>query len=180
MSKIISKTPLNCPHLPEADLALTHRCLTELNAKTQPTQFYVTALRYGHTLWHKGHAGRAILAITRALYADVPANDPILKDWPLPYAALAWIIKTHSSDDFPGNPRISFQHQATRLKGERQDLRRARAWAAWALIRKARPSLPADEEQQIEEPSIEGISQQLETSGHADEATLWHEVLVNG
>lgn len=173
------KTILDCLHLPEADLMLTHRCLTELDAQAQPSQFYFTALQYGHTLWHKSHAGRAILAVTRALYADVPANDPILNDWPLPYVALAWIIKNHSSDDFPGNPRISFQHQATRLRGERQALRRARAWAVWAIIRKVRPSLPADDEQDFTAPTIEEIEKLLQEYGHPNEAALWIDVLKN-
>ncbi|MEN8662091.1 MAG: hypothetical protein ACN4GF_06925 [Lentimonas sp.] len=173
----MSKTTLNCPHLPEANLSLTHRCLTELDAQTSPAQFYFTALQYGHTLWHKGHAGRAILAVTRALYTDVPANDPILNDWPLPYAALAWIIKNHSSDDFPGNPRISFQHQATRLKGDRQEIRRARAWAVWAIICNARPSLPADDAQDFTVPTIEAIKELLKKHKNPNEAELWIKVL---
>ncbi len=57
--------------------------------------FYLIALSYGHYLWLKGYSGHAILAITRALYAN------------------------HPSEDYPGNPRISFQHQATRLRGDR-------------------------------------------------------------
>ncbi len=173
------KTPLSCPHLPEADLSLTHRCLTELDARAQPAEFYLTALHYGHTLWQKGHAGRAILAITRALYANVPAHDPILKVWPLPYAALAWILANHTSDHFPGNPRISFQHQATRLRGERQKIRSARAWAVWALICKTRPSLPADHAQAFTAPTIEAIYQRLQQNGHTNEAKRWMHVLDN-
>lgn len=167
----------NCPHLPSPDLEMTHRCLTELDATTEPAVFYTNALQYGHTLWHKGHAGRAILAITRALYADVKENDPVLTKWPLPYAALAWIIDEHQSDDFPGNPRISFQHQATRLRGERQDLRRTRAWAVWSIICKVRPSLPADETQDFTAPTIEKIEALLKKHGHPNEAELWMETL---
>ena len=156
---------------------MSHRCLTEINANDTPESFYFKALQYGHYLWLNGHAGRAILAITRALYAKVPANTPILNEWPLPYAALTWIIKNHSSDDFPGNPRISFQHQATRLKGERQELRRARAWAVWALICKVRPSLPADAAQVFDEPTIQDIEALVTKWGHPDETALWMDAL---
>ncbi|MGJ8651417.1 MAG: hypothetical protein ACSHX4_13735 [Opitutaceae bacterium] len=166
-----------CPHLPAPDLEMTHRCLTELDATAEPALFYTTALRYGHTLWHKGHAGRAILAITRALYADIREDDLVLAKWPLPYAALAWMIAEHQSDDFPGNPRISFQHQATRLRGERQDLRRARAWAVWAIICKVRPQLPADHEQVFTAPEVEDIESLLQKHGHRNEAKLWKDVL---
>ena len=111
---------------------MSHRCLTE-SRKANEADFYFAALKYGHYLWLKGHAGRSILAVTRALYANLSGGAPMLDQWPLPYTALRWIVAKHPSDDFPGNPRISFQHQATRLRGERQALRRIRAWAVWAL-----------------------------------------------
>lgn len=152
---------------------MSHRCLTDLDTREQAAEFYFKALQYGHYLWLNGQAGRAILAITRALYANVTNEAPVLKQWPLPYAALAWIIKNHSNDDFPGNPRISFQHQATRLRGERQEQRRARAWAVWALICKVRPSLPADIKQAFDAPSIQEIEELLKKFGHPDEAKLW-------
>jgi hypothetical protein len=157
---------------------MTYRCLTELDAQATPSMFYFIALQYGHTLWHKGHAGRAILAITRALYANVTANDPIFNDWPLPYAALQWITAQHASDEFPGNPRISFQHQATRFRGDREALRRARAWAVWALICQARPSLPGDTAQKVREPTLPEIEAQLQADGHTGEAELWLSVLL--
>ncbi|CAA7069933.1 Unannotated [Lentimonas sp. CC11] len=170
-------TPSICPHLPQPDAHMTHRCLTELKGADREV-FYHTALKYGHTLWLQGHAGRSILAITRALYADVPEGAVILKDWALPYAALYWIASNHQSDDFPGNPRISFQHQATRLRGERQALRRARAWAVWSLICKARPSLPGDPTQGIEEPDLHTIKAELGCIGHSNEVALWQAALA--
>jgi hypothetical protein len=139
--------------------------------------FYHTALKYGHYLWQQGHAGRAVLALTRALYANVPEAHPILKHWPLPYAALQWIIAHHHSDHFPGNPRISFQHQATRLRGERQELRRARAWAVWAIICTTRPGLPADTTQGITEPTQAEIEAALLSYGQPNEASLWSRIL---
>lgn len=151
---------------------MTHRCLTELRGGDVES-FYFTALKYGHYLWLNGHAGRAILAITRALYADLDESAGMLKKWPLPYAALKWIVSNHDSDDFPGNPRISFQHQATRLRGERQDLRRARAWAVWALISTARPDLPNDNTQAVNLPTLDTIKNRLQIHGHPNEADVW-------
>jgi hypothetical protein len=79
--------------------------------------------------------------------------------------------------DFPGNPRISFQHQATRLRGERQELRRARAWAVWSLIRAIRPELEADRTQNICEPTVQDIRILLQTHAHSGESELWLRVL---
>lgn len=156
---------------------MTHRCLTELKHGDREA-FYYTALKYGHSLWLRGHTGRSILAITRALYTDITEDATILNQWPLPYAALRWIIANHSSDHFPGNPRISFQHQATRLRGDRQLLRRARAWAVWALIRETKPTLPGDPKQGIEEPTLENIEAELQAIGHSNEVTIWQAALA--
>jgi hypothetical protein len=161
--------------LPEVEGNMSHRFLTGVE-KDSP-EFYYNALQYGHYLWQTGHAGRAILAVTRALYADLPEEAPILKDWPLPYAALKWIVAKQHTDDFPGNPRVSFQHQATRLRGPRQDLRRARAWAVWALIRKARPNLPGDPHDPVEEPAYDEIFSRLSGFGNTGEAELWQKTL---
>jgi hypothetical protein len=157
---------------------MSHRCLTDRQKHTP--EFYFKALQYGHDLWLRGHAGRAILAITRALYADISSNEPILREWPLPYASLKWIVAHHHSDHFPGNPRISFQHQATRLRGARQELRRARAWAVWALIRQARPSLQGDATDPVDEPTRKQIESMLRAQGHPDEARLWRSIAAPG
>ena len=171
-------SPKKCPYLPVPERQMNHRYLKE-SRKTSEEAFYFEALRYGHYLWLKGHAGRSILAITRALYADMPEEASVLDQWPLPYAALKWIVVNHPSDSFPGNPRISFQHQATRLRGERQDLRRARAWAVWALVRQAKPTLARDHMQAIEEPTIDWIGAQLQKEGHANEAAIWQAALFS-
>lgn len=163
--------PAPCPHLPAAATTMSHRCLGELNKHTPG--FYFKALQYGQYLWLNGHAGRAILAVTRALYADLAADELILQEWPLPYAALSWIVANHPGNDFPGNPRISFQHQATRLRGPRQEQRRARAWAVWALVCQQKPELPGDPAATAAEPTLERINQLLHTHGHPCEAALW-------
>lgn len=154
---------------------MSHRCLTELEKDS--VEFYFKALQYGHYLWRHGHAGRAILAVTRALYADIHPNTPVLGDWPLPYAALHWIVANHPGDDFPGNPRISFQHQATRLRGPRQEIRRARAWAVWALVRHAKPTLSGDRCDPVTEPTLEQIHGMLELRGHPGEADRWRSTI---
>lgn len=156
---------------------MSHRCLTELRNAPSPL-FYETALQYGHYLWRHGHAGRAILAITRALYADVRENDPILRRWPLPYAAYRWILSHHPRSDFPGNPRVSFQHQATRLRGPRKALRRTRAWAVWAIVREHRPELPGDPGQPVREPTPAEIESYLGQLGHDNEVDLWKRALA--
>ena len=167
-----------CPHLPRVDEAMNHRCLTDL-PKHSP-DFYLAAQRYGNFLWQTGHAGRAVLAITRSLYADLPPEDPVYREWPLPYAALRWIFHRHPSDDFPGNPRISFQHQATRLRSAQAQRRRARAWAVWALIRQTKPQLPGDLNDPVPEPSLSEIKGLLESHGHPGEVSLWQQVLDSG
>lgn len=167
----------SCPYLPPAEAQMSHRCLTEL--KTAPRDvFYFTALKYGNYLWQNGHSGRALLAITRALYTDLDASHPILDDWPLPYAAIHWITQAHSSQDFPGNPRISFQHQATRIRGERAPLRQARAWAAWKLICLAQPDLPGDPSQSIIEPTTARIAIALQVNGQENESEQWLELVA--
>ena len=155
---------------------MSYRDLSDLRGGDSET-FYLTALRYGHHLWLSGHSGRAILTLTRALYADVPESAAILQEWPLPYRALHWIVAQHPGHDFPGNPRISFQHQATRLRGERMELRRARAWAVWELIRKAKPELPGDLTQEIREPDSREIEAGLRHYGHSNESYIWQSAL---
>lgn len=164
-----------CPFLPPAETGMTHRCLSELETGT--AAFYITAQRYGNFLWQRGHAGRALLALTRALYADLPGQAEVYNEWPLPYEGLAWVLQNHPSNDFPGNPRISFQHQATRLRGSRSDQLRARAWAVWALVRRAKPELPGDSSDPVGEPEVGEIATLLGEHGHSGELTLWQQAL---
>jgi hypothetical protein len=165
-----------CPYLPALSEteALDHSLLRR-HGVARGEDFYFDALRYGHFLWRQGHAGRALLALTRALYAEVNSDAAILHTWPLPYAALFWILKNHSSDDFPGNPRLSYQHQACRLRGDRAELRAARAWAVWALACAARPQLPGDPS--CPERSLAEITALLDQWGHPGESQHWLAIL---
>ena len=156
---------------------MSYRNLRELRGGNIEA-FYLTALGYGHYLWLKGYSGRAILAITRALYANLPAEAEVLREWPLPYRALYWVVANHLSQDFPGNPRISFQHQATRLRGDRVALRRTRAWAVWKLICSAKPELSADTTQDIKQPSLGEIEQLIVKHGHSNEVQIWQSAFM--
>ena len=161
-----------CPYLPPPEPEMSYRNLRELRGGNIEV-FYRTALGYGHYLWLKGCSGRAILAITRALYADLPHEAAVLLEWPLPYKALHWIVVNHPNQDFPGNPRISFQHQATRLRGDRAALLRARAWAVWKLICSAKPVLVADTTQGIKQLTLGEIEKRLAKYGHSNEVKIW-------
>jgi hypothetical protein len=109
------------------------------------------------------------------LYAEVDGSEEVLRAYPLPYRAVAWILQHHRSDDFPGNPRLSYQHQALRIRGARKELRQARAWAVWALVCAIRPHLTGDAT--LPEKTHHEIAAALEREGNVGERALWAEVL---
>ena len=140
--------------------------------------FYLTALTYGHYLWQRGFAARAILCLDRAMGADVRTEDTVAHDWPMPYAAMAWFLAHTPADVFIGNPRVHFQHYADRLKAPRRDQRRWRAWACWALARRLCPQLPADPKHLVVEPTENEIAAALDAHGLPGETALWRSVLL--
>jgi len=139
--------------------------------------FYLTALEYGHYLWQRGFAARAILCLDRAMGADVRATDADVQTWPVPYAAMAWFLSHTPDGIFIGNPRVHFQHYADRLKAPRRDIRRARAWACWAITRRIRPHLPNDPKHTVIEPTETEIAAALDLHGLPGETRLWRSVL---
>ncbi len=145
------------------------------HGQSRGAEFYLTALRYAHYLWLRGFAARVILKLDRALLADVPEGDAALREWPLPYAAMAWVLR--HAPDFGGNPRVHFQHLAGRIRPPRLEQRRWRMWACWMLCRAARPDLPGDPGHEVEEPQPEQIIENLSRHGHAGEADLWKAAL---
>jgi hypothetical protein len=165
-----------CPHLPPAPVAMHAGALTALGSERGP-EFYLTALTYGHYLWQRGLAARAVLCLDRALGADLCGTEPVLRDWPLPYAAMRWFIARTPPEIFIGNPRVHFQHLADRMNEPRRDQRRWRAWACWALARTARPEWPADPKHRVVEPSLTEIAARLEAYGIPGERELWQRVL---
>ncbi len=163
-----------CPFLPSCEADHDYRILRKHGAR-RDADFYFSALCYGNQLWRQGHAGRALLALTRALYADLDGSESILRQHPLPYQAMQWIIANHDSDDFPGNPRLSYQHQACRIGEPRRAQRAARAWAVWAIICRERPHLGGDPS--LPEWNHLTIAQELATHGIQGEIETWKKVM---
>ena len=140
---------------------------------TSNSEFYLTALTYGQVLWLKNLPARALLAIDRALLTDLSREEEVLQIWPLPYRAMAWMIAHYDDEAFVGNPRVHFQHLATRVRGERHEQRKWRAWACWQIACLQRPWLPGDEKQEVEEPSREAIEDGLKAHGIIGESHVW-------
>jgi hypothetical protein len=139
--------------------------------------FYLTALTYAHYLWQRGLAARALLKLDRALLSDVRGHETELRQWPLPYQAMAWFLRHTPSDVFIGNPRVHFQHLADRMNEPRREQRRWRTWACWAICRAVRPAFPADPKHVVVEPSVDQIAQKLTLHGVPGEAKLWQNVM---
>jgi len=140
--------------------------------------FYGTCLEYGQYLWQKRQPARALLCLDRAMGADISAHDPVVGSWPIPYAAMAWIMREVPRDLFCGNPRVHFQHYADRMNEPRKLIRGWRAWACWSLAREVRPELPGDPKHDVIEPSLEAINTGLTKHGLMGEASLWARVRV--
>jgi hypothetical protein len=140
-------------------------------------EFYVTALTYAHYLWQRGLAARAILKLDRALLSDVAGHEAELRQWPLPYAAMAWFLRHTPDDVFIGNPRVHFQHLADRMNEPRREQRRWRTWACWQITRVVRPEFPDDPRHLVAEPTMDEIAHQLDIHGLPGEAALWRSVL---
>jgi hypothetical protein len=168
-----------CPHLPVPRPGLDWRALHAFREGDRGADFYFACLEYGHALWQKGYAARSLLCLDRAFGADLSGEEPVLRDHPLPYAAMAWLIAKTPDDAFLGNPRVHFQHYADRVNPPRQEQRRWRSWACWALTRVVRPEFPADPRHRVVEPTLAAIAAALERYGHPHEAELWQQELTN-
>jgi predicted metalloendopeptidase len=169
--------PKPCPFLPVPSEVLTAACLQPFGKYNRGAEFYEMALKYAQSHWLQGMPAQALLQVNRALGSAVAATDEVLQRWPLPYAAVVWLLGNHTPEQFIGNPRRHYQHLATRMVEPRKALRTWRAWACWHLARQVLPQFSADEEQlrteQIVEPTPEEIHRQLATLGHAGEADGW-------
>lgn len=166
-----------CPTLPVPRPNLDWRTLHIFRHEARGAEFYAACLEYGAALWERGFAARAMLCLDRAFGAELAADDPILQQWPLPYAAMVWLMRHTPDDVFIGNPRVHFQHYADRLREPRRDQRKWRAWACWALACAVRPDWPGDPKHQVAEPSIGLIAAELDRHGHPGEAALWSATL---
>jgi len=166
-----------CPYLPSPDESVSWRDMNELRTD-QGAAFYMTALRWGQNLWLRELPARALLALDRALYADLQGDEPELAEWPLPYAAVGWIVKNAPQNVFLGNPRVHYQHLADRVGGAHCRIRRWRAWACWSVVHRVRPDLPRDCKHGVAEPSRREITAKLEELGYPGEADLYNETLL--
>ncbi|EDY84407.1 hypothetical protein VDG1235_4038 [Verrucomicrobiia bacterium DG1235] len=149
------------------------RSLNRFRKDERGEEFYLTCLQYGQHLWQQGLPARAILCLDRAWGADLHGHEPILADWPLPYAPLVHLLQHAPANAFLGNPRVHFQHYADRLGAPRRQQRKWRSWACWALTRATLPNLPGDPRHDVEEPTLDQITSALALHGHPDEVTLW-------
>lgn len=165
-----------CLHLPPPRARMDWRDL-RVHGSSRGAEFYFTALEYAHYLWRHGRAARAILCLDRAFGADLRGDESGLKDWPLPYAALAWLLARTPPGVFLGNPRVHFQHLAHRVNAPRREQRCWRAWACWAISRRVLPQLPGDPRHRVKGPAEKKIATQLARHGHAAEPDLWRSVL---
>ena len=122
-----------CPHLPDCEPGTSKR-----HNSGRGTEFYLDALRFAQGYWLDGKPAQAILQINKALSADLLADADILSQWPLPYAALEWILGKSAAGTcgFLGNPVRHFQHLATRMSGPRREVRIARAWKCFHIAKR--------------------------------------------
>ena len=170
-----------CPHLPVPDGELTAACVA-VHGEARDAAFYATALTYAQSLWRQGLPARALLLINRAMGCDLTGREPEVRAWPMPYAAVAWLLAARRPDQFIGNPRRHWQHLATRMVAPRKELRTWRAWACWRLACVCMPWQPADELQiaveGVREPTEDEIAAQLAALGLPGEVALWREALT--
>jgi hypothetical protein len=168
-----------CPYLPTPRPGLDWRVLGEFRDQHRGADFYRACLEYAHSLWLRGFAARAILCLDRAMGAELTGNEPVLREWPLPYEAMRWFVTHPPEGIFTGNARVHFQHYADRMNEPRREQRRWRAWACWAIVRVVRPDLPGDPKHPVKEPDADEIARQLVAHGHRGEAERWFAVLVD-
>jgi len=137
-----------CPLLPEVETPLDASVTREF-VGCKDALFYEAALRYAQSLWRQAKPAQAILQLNKSFMAALDGSEPVLQRWPAPYATLVWFLRHRQADFFIGNPVRHFQHLATRVSGERRELRSWRAWACFHLAREILPAseFPSDHEQ---------------------------------
>ena len=169
-----------CPLLPTVDVRLGPEATS--GSRDKGATYYESCLRYAQSLWRQGKPAQAILQLNKAFMAD-PGDDPrVLEAWPPPYAVLVWILRHRPAGAFIGNPVRHFQHLATRVSGERREIR---SWRAWACFHLSRRLLPADEfpidtvqveRESLEIPDWEETLGRIESGGWEGEAEFIREV----
>ncbi len=166
-----------CPLLPEPGHRMSWRDLEAAKAVDEPAH-YLACLRYARQLWETdGLPARALLAVDRGLFCEVPAGDAALALHPLPYEVVGWMVAQDVGGAFLGNPRVHYQHLADRVRGPREHRVRWRSWAAWAIVRRVRPDFPADPRHEVREPTEPEIEAALREHGIEGETGTWRAAL---
>ena len=152
-----------CPFLPSID---RHQRASEVPAPAREERgadFYLDCLRCAQSLWQQELPAQALLQCNRALSLPISGDEPILREWPLPYQALAWMLLHRPAGQFIGNPRRHWQHLATRMVEPHKELRVWRAWACWYLAKTLlpEPDFPGNPKQIREELIIEPTFDQI-------------------
>ncbi len=116
--------PTPCPFLPSCGRPLSWR---DLNAHRdgQGPELYRLCLEYAQQLWLDGLPARALLAVDRALYCAVPTEAEVLREYPMPYRTVGWMV-SQPAEGFTGNARVHYQHLADRVRrtGGNQEMAR--------------------------------------------------------
>ncbi|MGH8021689.1 MAG: hypothetical protein ACREIA_26085 [Opitutaceae bacterium] len=163
----------DCPFLPEPDAAMDWRSLHRHRSAEQDS-LHPACLKYGQFLWRQGLAARALLAVDRGLLCASPDNRCEGEEFRHPFQAIAWIVAHTPPGVFIGNPRVHYQHLADRVRGDRAEQKRWRAWACWWLVRLVQPELPADPRHDVREPLEHEIESSLLQHGSMMELKRWH------
>ncbi|MDF1861511.1 MAG: hypothetical protein P1U87_14940 [Verrucomicrobiales bacterium] len=170
-----------CPFLPPAERPLRAAEMKSVG-EDRGAEFYLFALTCAQSLWLQGLPAQSILLMNRAFSSDLSGEESVLKEFPLPYGAMHWVMSHRLEDQFVGNPRRHFQHLATRMVEPRKTIRSWRAWGCWAYASTIFPDYPADEiqleEEGVTEPGREDIFRALDEFGLAKENQLWASFLT--
>ena len=157
------------PHLPTVSAKLNWEHTRAHRQECGPS-FYYACLELAQAYWLQGKQAQAILQMNKSFLADVPEPQ-----YPLPYAALGWLLEHRREQEFLGNPVRHFQHLATRMTPPRKQLRTWRAWACFYISKKVLPAddYPLDTAQIKKEklliPEIEQVLDALDALGVSGE-----------
>lgn len=169
-----------CPHLPDIGNARHPASrLAEHRDGERGADFYRQALLCAQSRWMESLPAQALLMLNRALGATLcgTRDAEVLALHPIPYRAVAWILRQEDRGGFLGNPRRHYQHLATRMSGHEIERRTARAWACWVLAKHVNPEWEADQVQieceGIIEPSFEEVRATLIGHGLPGEHVEW-------
>jgi hypothetical protein len=168
---------LSCPLLPPVQ-ELAVRVEGEVHSPVKDARFYEASLCQAQRRWREGKPAQAILQLNKAFMADLGEDGEILKSWPPPYGVLVWMLRNRPEGAFVGNPVRHFQHLATRVSGERKEIRSWRAWACFHLSRRVLPAeaFPVDGEQiekeRLEIPGWEAVLGEIRWGGWNGEAEM--------